>query len=100
MAHASIVITLQDVVGAIILPSLATAADAARRTAVCTKKESQERNKMKKCNFEDYVCPILFTDAVERFGLTDKEIQSFCNKGCSPICGRELKEYLEKRDRQ
>lgn len=55
---------------------------------------------MKECNFEDYVCPILFTDAIERFGLTDKEIQSFCNKGCSPICGRELKEYLEKRDRQ
>lgn len=53
---------------------------------------------MKKCNFEDYVCPILFTDAVERFELTDKEIQSFCCKGCSPICGRELKEYLEKRD--
>lgn len=51
---------------------------------------------MKKCNFEDYVCPILFTDAVERFQLSDKEIQHFCNKGCSPICGSELKEYLEK----
>ena len=47
--------------------------------------------------FKDGVCPFLFTDAAKKYNLSDKFIESFCNKGCSPICGRELKEYLNKK---
>ena len=47
--------------------------------------------------FEDGKCPVLFSDAVERFQLTDEFVQKFCEKGCSVECGKLLEKELGKR---
>lgn len=46
--------------------------------------------------FEDGKCPMLKTDAIERYNLSDNFIKQFCNKGCSSICGKILKEKLKR----
>lgn len=46
--------------------------------------------------FEDGVCPILKSDAVKKYNLTDDFINKFCSKGCSVQCGKLLKEEIEK----
>lgn len=42
------------------------------------------------------MCPM--TQAtVEKHGLTDREIEKFCDEGCSVECWKFLNEYLQKR---
>lgn len=48
--------------------------------------------------FKDGICPMLFTDAIERYKLSEEFIMRFCNKGCSVECGRFLREELERRN--
>lgn len=47
--------------------------------------------------FEDGKCPMLMSDAISKYGLTDEFVRRFCEKGCSVICGRLLKEELERK---
>lgn len=42
------------------------------------------------------LCPILFEDKQEEYGLTDKEVERFCREGCSVDCDILLKEYAER----
>lgn len=46
--------------------------------------------------FEKGICPILNSDVVEKYNLTNDFIKRFCNKGCSVECGEFLKKELEK----
>lgn len=46
--------------------------------------------------FEDGVCPILKSDAVKKYNLSEDFVKKFCNKGCSVQCGKFLKEEIEK----
>ncbi|WP_216697326.1 hypothetical protein [Anaerostipes faecalis] len=46
--------------------------------------------------FEDNICPMLKSDAVKKYNLTDDFIKKFCNKGCSVKCGEFLEEELDK----
>lgn len=48
--------------------------------------------------FEDCRCPMTAA-TIKRYSLTDAEIERFCNKGCSVICGSELREYLRRNGR-
>ena len=48
--------------------------------------------------FEDCVCPMT-AETIKRYGLTNAEIERFCDKGCSVICGSELKNYLRRKGR-
>ena len=50
-----------------------------------------------KAVFEYGKCPMLDSDAVQRYGLSDNFVRKFCDKGCSVICGQLLKETLEKK---
>ncbi len=47
--------------------------------------------------FEDGKCPMLLSDAISKFNLTDEFVKKFCNEGCSVECGKLLKELLEKK---
>ena len=38
-------------------------------------------------------CPILSSEA-DKYKLSDKQIEQFCNKGCSVECGKFLEEYV------
>lgn len=49
--------------------------------------------------FKDGLCPMLFTDAIERYKLSEEFIMRFCNKGCSVECGRFLREELERQEK-
>ncbi|MGN0416950.1 hypothetical protein [Anaerostipes faecalis] len=49
--------------------------------------------------FEDGVCPILKSDAVKKYNLTDDFINKFCSKGCSVQCGKFLKEEIRKKEK-
>lgn len=41
-------------------------------------------------------CPILETDVVQKYGLSNDFVEKFCENGCSVECGKFLKEQLEK----
>ena len=41
-------------------------------------------------------CPILFENKQEEYGLTDKEVEKFCQEGCSVDCDILLKQYAER----
>lgn len=43
-------------------------------------------------------CPILFENKQEEYGLTDKEVEKFCQEGCSVDCDILLKQYAENSD--
>lgn len=47
--------------------------------------------------FEDGKCPMLLSDVIQEYGLSDSFIQKFCSYGCSIKCGQILKECLEKK---
>lgn len=47
--------------------------------------------------FEDSKCPMLMSDVIQKYGLSDNFVREFCDKGCSVICGQLLKEALEKK---
>ena len=47
--------------------------------------------------FEDGRCPMLLTNVIQEYGLSDRFVERFCDQGCSVECGRLLKELLEKR---
>lgn len=47
--------------------------------------------------FEDGKCPMLQSDVIDVYGLSDHFIRRFCSYGCSPECGKFLKERLDKR---
>lgn len=47
--------------------------------------------------FEDGKCPMLKTDVIQKYGLSDDFVKRFCEKGCSVECGKFLKEQLEKK---
>lgn len=47
--------------------------------------------------FEDGKCPMLKTDVIRKYGLSDDFVKRFCGKGCSVECGKFLKELLEKK---
>jgi hypothetical protein len=40
-------------------------------------------------------CPMSH-GAIEAYGLTDKQVSNWCDKGCCPECGRMLAEKLRK----
>ena len=42
-------------------------------------------------------CPILFSHAVERYGLSDNQVKVHCRDGCCPICGEILWEKYKKK---
>ena len=42
------------------------------------------------------LCPILFEDKQEEYQLTDKEVEKFCQEGCSVDCDILLKQYAER----
>lgn len=42
------------------------------------------------------LCPILFENKQEEYGLTDKEVEKFCKEGCSVDCDILLKKYVDK----
>ena len=46
--------------------------------------------------FEDGKCPVLQSDVIQKYGLSDDFVRKFCDKGCSVKCGEFLKEALEK----
>ena len=41
-------------------------------------------------------CQILFENKQEEYGLTDKEVEKFCQEGCSVDCDILLKQYAER----
>lgn len=47
--------------------------------------------------FEDGRCPMLLSNAIEKYKLSDAFVKKFCDLGCSPKCGEILKEELEKK---
>lgn len=47
--------------------------------------------------FEDGKCPMLQSDVINVYGLSDHFIRGFCSDGCSSECGKFLKEQLNKR---
>lgn len=47
--------------------------------------------------FEDGKCPMLKSDAIQKYSLSDEFVRRFCDKGCSVECGKFLKELLEKK---
>lgn len=47
--------------------------------------------------FEDGKCPMLKTDAIQRYRLSNDFVKKFCDLGCSPQCGEFLKEELQKK---
>ena len=47
--------------------------------------------------FEDGKCPMLQSDAIRVYGLSDNFIRRFCSYGCSVQCGKFLKEHLDKK---
>lgn len=51
----------------------------------------------KKAMFESGKCPMMNSDIVDKYKLTNEFIKRFCDKGCSVDCGQFLKEELEKR---
>ena len=42
------------------------------------------------------LCPILFEDKQREYQLTDKEVEKFCQEGCSVDCDIFLRKYVEK----
>lgn len=46
------------------------------------------------------LCPILFENKQEEYGLTDKEVGKFCEEGCSVDCDILLKKYVDKLKRK
>lgn len=38
--------------------------------------------------------------AIEVYGLKDKQIENWCDKGCCPDCGRMLAEKFKKKEGQ
>jgi hypothetical protein len=44
-------------------------------------------------------CPILH-GAVEAYGLTDRQVYNWCDKGCCPDCGEMLTDKFKKREGQ
>ena len=47
--------------------------------------------------FEDGKCPMLKTDVIQVYGLSDVFVKRFCDQGCSVECGKILKELLGKK---
>lgn len=47
--------------------------------------------------FEDGKCPMLTSDVIQKYGLSDNFIRRFCSAGCSVKCGELLKEYLTRK---
>lgn len=47
--------------------------------------------------FEYGKCPMLDSDTIQKYGLSDNFVRKFCDKGCSVICGQLLKKVLEKK---
>lgn len=47
--------------------------------------------------FEDGRCPMLLSNAIEKYKLSDAFVKKFCDLGCFPKCGEILKEELKKR---
>ena len=47
--------------------------------------------------FEDGKCPMLETNVIQEYGLSDSFVKRFCDKGCSVVCGKILEELLEKK---
>ena len=47
--------------------------------------------------FEDGKCPMLQSNVIDVYGLSDYFIRRFCSYGCSVKCGKFLKERLDKR---
>ena len=45
-------------------------------------------------------CPILFENKQEEYGLTDKQVEKFCQEGCSVDCDIFLKEYARRLDKK
>lgn len=46
---------------------------------------------------KDGECPMMH-GAVEAYGLTDKQIENWCNKGCCPDCGEMLTKRYAKNE--
>lgn len=46
------------------------------------------------------LCPILFENKQEEYELTDKEVEKFCQEGCSVDCDILLKQYVDKLKRK
>lgn len=49
------------------------------------------------CMFEDGKCPMLNSNVICEYGLSDQFVRRFCSYGCSVECGKFLKELLEKK---
>lgn len=47
--------------------------------------------------FEDGECPMLLSDVIHEYSLSDSFVRKFCSYGCSMECGRFLEEHLEKK---
>lgn len=47
--------------------------------------------------FEDGKCPMLNSNVICEYGLSDQFVRRFCSYGCSVECGKFLKELLEKK---
>ena len=47
--------------------------------------------------FEDGKCPMLQSNVIDLYGLSDNFIRRFCSYGCSVECGKFLKERLDKK---
>lgn len=41
-------------------------------------------------------CPMLH-GAIEAYGLTDKQVENWCEKGCCPDCGHMLEKNSRKK---
>lgn len=46
--------------------------------------------------FEEGKCPMLTSNVIEKYNLSNDFVKRFCDKGCSPICGKLLSEKLKK----
>ena len=47
--------------------------------------------------FETGKCPMLQSDVIGKYHLSDQFIKNFCDKGCCPDCGKFLREELERK---
>lgn len=47
--------------------------------------------------FETGKCPMLQSDAIDKYHLSDQFVKNFCDKGCCPDCGKFLQEKLERK---
>lgn len=47
--------------------------------------------------FEDGKCPMLKSDVIQRYELSNDFVKKFCDAGCSVECGKFLREVLEKK---